>query len=167
MCVCVCVCVCVRDRERDRDRDRQTDRQTETQRQRQRQRNRDRLTGKQRQRDGDNGNMPGESYRRRLRSLLLYLCYVFRALINSLVCRFAPTCVWFLTSALSILFYTSKPTQPGLHRCHVGWKLQSHFLTLQTHPKCSPLRMLQLPARRAFGEEPGCVLQSFPGTCSQ
>ena len=30
--------------------------------------------------------MPGESYRRRLRSLLLYLCYVFGALINSLVC---------------------------------------------------------------------------------
>ena len=30
--------------------------------------------------------MPGESYRRRLRSLLLYLCYVFRALISSLVC---------------------------------------------------------------------------------
>ena len=31
--------------------------------------------------------MPGESYCRRLRSLL-YLCYVFRALINSLVCWF-------------------------------------------------------------------------------
>ena len=30
--------------------------------------------------------MLGESYRRRLRSLLLYLCYVFRALVNSLVC---------------------------------------------------------------------------------
>ena len=30
--------------------------------------------------------MPGESYRRPLRSLLLYLYYVFRALINSLVC---------------------------------------------------------------------------------
>ena len=29
--------------------------------------------------------MPGESYRRRLRSLFWYLCYVFRALINSLV----------------------------------------------------------------------------------
>ena len=29
--------------------------------------------------------MPGEHYSRRLRSLLLYLCYVFRALINSLV----------------------------------------------------------------------------------
>ena len=35
--------------------------------------------------------MPGQSYRRRLRSLLLCLCYVFRALINSLVC-------WFSTS---------------------------------------------------------------------
>ena len=32
--------------------------------------------------------IPGESYHRRLRSLLLYLCYVFWALINSLVCRF-------------------------------------------------------------------------------
>ena len=30
--------------------------------------------------------MPGESYRRQLRSLLLCICYVFRALINSLVC---------------------------------------------------------------------------------
>ena len=30
--------------------------------------------------------MPGESYRRRLRSLLLYLCYVVQALINSPVC---------------------------------------------------------------------------------
>ena len=30
--------------------------------------------------------MPGESYRRRLGSLLLYLCYVFWALINSHVC---------------------------------------------------------------------------------
>ena len=29
--------------------------------------------------------MPGESYCRRLRSLLLYWCYVFRALINFLV----------------------------------------------------------------------------------
>ena len=28
--------------------------------------------------------MPGESYRRRIGSLLLYLGYVFRALINSL-----------------------------------------------------------------------------------
>ena len=35
--------------------------------------------------------MPGESYLRRLRSLLLYLCYVFRALINSLVCWFSLT----------------------------------------------------------------------------
>ena len=27
--------------------------------------------------------MPGESYRRQIRSLLMYLCYVFRTLINS------------------------------------------------------------------------------------
>ena len=32
--------------------------------------------------------VPGESYRRKLRSLLLCLCDVFRALINSLVCFF-------------------------------------------------------------------------------
>ena len=32
--------------------------------------------------------MPDESYRRRLRSFLLYLRYVFRTVINSLVCRF-------------------------------------------------------------------------------
>ena len=35
--------------------------------------------------------MPGESYCRRLRSLLLSLCYVFRALINSLVWWFIWT----------------------------------------------------------------------------
>ena len=34
--------------------------------------------------------MPTESYSGRLRSLLLYLCYVFRALINSLVRWFRP-----------------------------------------------------------------------------
>ena len=42
--------------------------------------------------------MPGESYRRRLRSLFLCLCDVFRALINSLVC-------WFCTSALSLVLF--------------------------------------------------------------
>ena len=42
--------------------------------------------------------MQGESYRRRLRSLLLYWRYVFRALINSLVC-------WFCTSALGLVLF--------------------------------------------------------------
>ena len=42
--------------------------------------------------------MPGESYRRRLRSLLLYLCDVFRAVINSLVC-------WFCSSALGHVLF--------------------------------------------------------------
>ena len=36
--------------------------------------------------------MPGESYHRRLRSLLLHFCYVFRALINSLVRWFVFSC---------------------------------------------------------------------------
>ena len=40
--------------------------------------------------------MPGESCRRRLRYLLLCLCDVFRALINSLVC-------WFCTGALAFV----------------------------------------------------------------
>ena len=44
--------------------------------------------------------MPGASYHRRLRSLLLYLCYVLWALINSLVC-------WFCTSTQGhVLFKT-------------------------------------------------------------
>ena len=42
--------------------------------------------------------MPGESYRRRLGSLLLCLCDVFRALITSLVCSFC-------TSALGLVLF--------------------------------------------------------------
>ena len=42
--------------------------------------------------------MPDESYRRQLGSLLLCLCDVFRALINSLVC-------WFRTSALGFVLF--------------------------------------------------------------
>ena len=38
--------------------------------------------------------MPGESYCRWLRSLLVSLCYVFQALINSLVCRFFNKQKW-------------------------------------------------------------------------
>ena len=41
--------------------------------------------------------MPSESYRRWFRSLLLYLCYVFWALINSLVC-------WFCWSNFGIMW---------------------------------------------------------------
>ena len=42
--------------------------------------------------------VPGENYRRRLGSSLLYLCNVFRALINSIVC-------WFCTSALGLVLF--------------------------------------------------------------
>ena len=44
--------------------------------------------------------MPGEIYRRRLRSLVLYLCYVFRSLINSLY-----------TSALGLVLFQIKEKQ--------------------------------------------------------
>ena len=42
--------------------------------------------------------IPGESYSGRLVSLLLYLCYIFRALISSLVC-------WFCTSGLGLVLF--------------------------------------------------------------
>ena len=58
--------------------------------------------------------MPRESYRRRLRSLLLYLCDVFRALINSLVC-------WFCTSALGLVLFQI---------CYSGINVTSSLLLL-------------------------------------
>ena len=39
--------------------------------------------------------MPGESYRRRLRSLLLYLCYVFRAQVQQLCLCASVSCLKF------------------------------------------------------------------------
>ena len=49
--------------------------------------------------------MAGETYHRRLRSLLLYLCYIFRALYNSFVCSFVQRTTgdekW-ITSALNV-----------------------------------------------------------------
>ena len=52
--------------------------------------------------------MPGESCRRRLGSLLLYLCYVFRAQINSLVGWFIDNGVSAPLSIDSINIYTEK-----------------------------------------------------------
>ena len=48
--------------------------------------------------------MPGESNRRRLRSLVLRLCDVFRALINSLVLFVCLTCFERLLTPLCCLF---------------------------------------------------------------
>ena len=39
--------------------------------------------------------MPGDSYRRRLRSLLLYVCYVFREVVNA----FFQRCVHVMSSS--------------------------------------------------------------------
>ena len=80
--------------------------------------------------------MPGESYCRQLRSLLLYLCYVFQALINSLVYPFF--CIylhqvnklylgyifwalinsllcWFCTSALGLILFQICDLRKGLY----------------------------------------------------
>ena len=64
--------------------------------------------------------MPGESYIRRLRSLLLYLCYVFRALINSLVC-------WFCTSALSLVLFQFCSLQERTEMHNVTGEYQAGF----------------------------------------
>ena len=58
--------------------------------------------------------MPGESYCRRLGSLLLCLCYVFWALINFFVC-------WFYMSSLGlILFQICALTNIVISREHSG-----------------------------------------------
>ena len=52
-------------------------------------------------------HLPGESYCRRLGSLLLYLCYVFRALINSLVSSFCEAVHGDQVTALYLLSFLS------------------------------------------------------------
>ena len=66
--------------------------------------------------------MPGESYRRQLRSLLLYLCDVYRVLINSLVC-----CLNILNNPLSV-----SPMQFPPYHCEIPWRrliLFSEYIT--------------------------------------
>ena len=59
--------------------------------------------------------MPGESYHRRLRSLLLCLCGIFRALINSLVC-------WFCMRTLDLVpFQIAVIYQYRLWPCFGRW----------------------------------------------
>ena len=56
---------------------------------------------------GDSGlftRVPGESHHRWLRSLLLYLCYVFQVLINSLVCWFCMSTLGFVPFQICIKF---------------------------------------------------------------
>ena len=68
--------------------------------------------------------MPSESYCRQLRSLLLYLSYVFWALINSLVC-------WFCMRALGLSFrfftepfaYPDWPVWNGYFQVKLAWGL--------------------------------------------
>ena len=63
--------------------------------------------------------MPGESYRRRLGSLLLYLRYVFRALTNSLECWFCTSALGLVLVQISELFTKTKYTA-GVSPCSVS-----------------------------------------------
>ena len=69
--------------------------------------------------------MPGESYCRRLRYLLLSLCYVFCVRINSLVC-------WFCTNTLGlILFQIHFPSQINIFSAASKylWTFAQHVYT--------------------------------------
>ena len=59
--------------------------------------------------------MPGESYHGRLRSLFLYLCYVFRAQINSPVCWFSTDLFTELSISFTKPFIISPPKVPLDH----------------------------------------------------
>ena len=77
--------------------------------------------------------MLGESYRRRLGSLLLYLCYGFWALINSPLC-------WFCTSALGLYFRfvavpwisEDRPLRESLFQSKVWRKKQHNVIQMMT-----------------------------------
>ena len=77
-------------------------------------------------------HMPGESYHRRLWSLLWYLCYAFQALINSLVCWYHLLQLQHATSSLKTTLSPCHHFSDGdasdgsledqtllLHKCHL------------------------------------------------
>ena len=88
--------------------------------------------------------MPGESHRRRLWSLLVCLCDVFRALINSLVCLFYGCRVGFLMRNS----FKSKSTSGKLLRDKVEriWAFSSTYIPSWTDVQT------QLHVRQATGE---------------
>ena len=84
--------------------------------------------------------MPGKSYRRRLRSLLLCLCYVFPALINSLVCGFCGGIISLLLvliteicakEAVPLITVFTNQSVHWLGDCvfeGISWLVLSHFI---------------------------------------
>ena len=73
--------------------------------------------------------IPGESYRKRLRSLLLYLCDVFRALINSLVCWF-----WSIDNSLILSLSSSFSLSLCCCVCHQEHICKKADLCLNLYP---------------------------------
>ena len=89
--------------------------------------------------------MPGVSYRRRLRSLLLYLCYVYRALINS------PGC-WFY---IIMCFFQIQIQHRGSTRGHCMWLLvfACAFTTFQVAlSRETPVSCVQWLSRSAIDD---------------
>ena len=91
--------------------------------------------------------MPGESYRRRLRSLLLYLCYVFQALISSLVCWLIKLC-WNQILALKLASKSPRKTP-----CH-----ESFMILSLTHSAMFEFHLLLTEGKQTF--KPVCARPS-------
>ena len=79
--------------------------------------------------------VPGESYRRRLRSLILCLCDVFRGPVNSLVC-------WFCSSALGLVLFQTVGVQFKFKQKHQLLWAKDHWKHIQPvdHINCKPAR---------------------------
>ena len=103
--------------------------------------------------------MPGESYRRRLGSLLLYLCDVLRAVINSLVCWLCFTLITFA------VVWALGSTQPLVHGTFWGVRNFRHSIetTLRQHsaPQLRSVWQCKLFLGEVLGKRP---LSQFPCT---
>ena len=69
--------------------------------------------------------MPGESYHRRLGSLLLYLCHVFRVLINSLVYWFCTFVGIFLLCWYWSTLLCFRSCSTGTEETNSAWKYKT------------------------------------------
>ena len=80
--------------------------------------------------------MPDESDRWRLRSLLLYLCYVFRALIISPVCRFCTSALGFVLFQICSIYRTFYLTTFAAKGCHATNWGQECYIYCYTCRQC-------------------------------
>ena len=86
--------------------------------------------------------MPGESYHRQPRSLLLYLCYLFQALINSFVCWFCLGTPVNMPDLIHIRSGSAQKHWPaaGQMILHIGLLLNWIRLDKTWHSQPKPIR---------------------------